>query len=375
MSSAELSRSLPARTLLVMAGGTGGHVFPALAVADALAAKGWKVVWLGTLSGLEAQLVPQRGYEMAWVKFSGVRRSGFLRWALLPSQLLLAFVQSALAIFRHRPHVVLGMGGYVSFPGGMMAALFAKPLVIHEQNSIAGLSNRILVCLAEKVMVAFPSAFSGAKDKPLLCAKPATTWCGNPVRPEIVALPEPEERFAGRSGPLRILVVGGSLGAAALNETVPLALALLPAEARPEVVHQSGTRHLEALTANYSAAGVSAQVLAFIEDMATLYAWCDLVICRSGALTVSELAVAGIASILVPYPYAVDDHQTQNGRFLSEMGAALLIQQTELTPERLAELLRGMDRKRLLEMAQVARAQRKADAARMVAEACEELAA
>lgn len=362
------------RTIMIMAGGTGGHVFPALAVADYLRDRGWRVVWLGTRAGLESRLVPEKGYEMAWLKFSGVRGSGALRWVQLPLMLLLAMVQGAAAIFRIRPDVVLGMGGFASFPGGLMAALLAKPLVIHEQNSIAGLTNRVLACLAKRVLVAFPQAFRNAADKPLLCSKPAMEWCGNPVRADIATLPAPEERFKDRPGPLRLLVVGGSLGAAALNQAVPRALALLPQGQRPEVVHQAGMKHLDALRANYAAVGVAADIRAFIDDMAAMYAWADVVVCRAGALTVSELAAAGVAAVLVPYPHAVDDHQTHNARFLSDRGAAVLLPQPELTPERLAQLLAGFDRQKLLAMAQAARALAKPESTGRVAEVCMELA-
>lgn len=362
------------RTILVMAGGTGGHVFPALAVADNLRDQGWKVIWLGTKVGMEAKLVPQKGYEMAWLKFSGVRGNGLLRWLILPLQILIAFYQSAAVIFKQRPDVVLGMGGYTAFPGGMMAVLFAKPLIIHEQNSIAGLTNRVLVCLADKVMVAFPGAFKGKVDKPLLCAKPTTIWCGNPVRKEIADMDEPAKRFQGRTGKLRLLVVGGSLGATALNDVVPKAIALMPEEKRPEIVHQAGTKHLDMLVANYAAAGVTAEVKTFIDDMASMYAWCDLVICRAGALTVSELTAAGLGSVLVPYPFAVDDHQTHNARFLSDNHAAMLMPQQELSAEKLAEMLQGLDREHLLKMAEAARQMAKPEATNEVADMCRELA-
>lgn len=362
------------RTLMIMAGGTGGHVMPALAVAGYLRNEGWKVVWLGTRNGMEATLVPQHGYEMAWINFSGLRGKGLLRPVLLPLQLLRAFWQSLRAILEHRPDVVLGMGGYPAFPGGMMAALLARPLVVHEQNSIAGLTNRVLACLADKVLVAFPGAFRGNRDKPLPCGKVDTEWCGNPVRAEIAALAEPDARLAGREDPLRVLVVGGSLGAAALNEVVPQALAMIPVAQRPQVVHQSGAKHIEALQANYQAAGVEADCKPFIDDMAAQYAWADLVICRSGALTVAELAAAGVASVLVPYPHAVDDHQTTNARFLSDSGAAVLMPQKELGAEKLAAVLQGFTRDKLLAMAKKARALAKPDATRQVAEICRELA-
>jgi len=347
---------------MIAAGGTGGHVFPGLAVADALRAAGWRVVWLGSESGMEAGLVAQRGYEMAAVKFSGVRDKGLAALVLLPLRLLVAFWQSARAIFAKRPDVVLGMGGYMSFPGGMMAALLGRPLVVHEQNSVAGLANRVLAGVADRVLCAFPGALKDALP------------VGNPVRPEITAIPAPQARYAGRSGPLRLLVVGGSLGAKALNEIVPRALALLPATARPVVTHQSGAQHTEALRAAYAAAGVQASTPPFIDDMAAAYSAADLAVCRAGATTVAELAAAGVPGVLVPFPHAVDDHQTTNARFLSDAGAAVLLPQSELTPERLAQLFAGFDRKRLLEMASRARALGRPDATQSVARACMELA-
>ncbi|MHB1231627.1 MAG: undecaprenyldiphospho-muramoylpentapeptide beta-N-acetylglucosaminyltransferase [Burkholderiales bacterium] len=363
------------RTVMIMAGGTGGHVYPGLAVAQALRAAGWRIVWLGTHAGLEAKLVPAQGIDMAWLKFGGVRGKGLLRMVWLPMQIILAFIQSARAIFKHRPDVVLGLGGYTAFPGGMMASLFNRPLVIHEQNSVAGLTNRLLACLADKVLVAFPGAFQGPKDKPIPCGKVAAQCCGNPVRAEIAALPAPAERLQHRAGNLRVLVVGGSLGAQALNEAVPQALKLIDAARRPEVVHQAGMRHLAQLQANYAASDVNAEVVAFIDDMAACYAWCDVVICRAGALTIAELAAAGVASVLVPYPHAVDDHQTTNAFFLSAAGAAVLLPQSELTPQRLAQLLGEFTREKLMTMAQRARALAKPDATRVVAQVCMEIAA
>jgi UDP-N-acetylglucosamine--N-acetylmuramyl-(pentapeptide) pyrophosphoryl-undecaprenol N-acetylglucosamine transferase len=349
------------RTIMIMAGGTGGHLFPALAVAEYLSARGWRVVWLGARTGMEAKLVPKHGYEMAWLRFSGLRGKGLLRALALPANLLFAFWQSARAILARRPDVVLGMGGYISFPGGMMAALLNRPLAIHEQNSVAGLANKVLARLADRVLQAFPDALPGAQ------------LSGNPVRREIVALAPPRERFAARAGRLELLVLGGSLGAKALNDTLPQALALLPQEARPQVTHQAGAQHLDALRQGYAAAGVHAEVYAFIDDMAGRYGAADLVICRAGALTVAELACAGVASILVPFPYAVDDHQTGNAKFLSARGAAILLPQPELSAERLAGLLRGLTRERLLEMAEKARALGKPDATEAVARACMEL--
>ena len=348
---------------MIAAGGTGGHVFPGLAVADAMCASGWRVVWLGSATGMEAGLVGKRGYDLAAVKFSGVRGKGPLPLLLLPLKLLIAFWQSARAILAKRPDVGLGMGGYMSFPGGMMAALLGRPLVIHEQNSVAGLANRILAGVADRVLCAFPGALKRA------------TQVGNPVRPEIAAIAAPEARYAGRRGPLSLLVVGGSLGAKALNEVVPRALALLPETTRPVVTHQSGAQHAEALEAAYAAAGVRASTPVFIDDIADAYAAADLAVCRAGAATVAELAAAGVPSILVPFPHAVDDHQTTNARFLSDAGAAVLLPQSELTAERLAELIAGFDRKRLSQMAASARALGRPGATQAVARACMELAA
>ncbi len=364
------------RTLMVMAGGTGGHVFPALAVAEHLRGQGWSVVWLGTRAGMEATLVPRHGIPMEWLTIAGLRGKGLLRALLTPFMILVALGQSVRAIFRHRPDVVLGMGGFAAFPGGLAASLLGRPLVVHEQNSVAGLTNRVLGGVADRVLVAFPEAFrqGGGGWQRVLPAPRRTEWCGNPVRPEIAALPEPEVRFAGREGPLNLLVVGGSLGAAALNETVPRALATLPAERRPRVVHQTGRDKAEGVAALYRELGVEADVRPFLDDMAAEYGRCDLVICRAGALTVAELAAAGVASVLVPFPHAVDDHQTGNARFLAESGAAVLLPQTELDADGLAARLAGFDRTGLLAMARAARALGKPDATEQVARICAEQA-
>ncbi|MFN0315549.1 MAG: undecaprenyldiphospho-muramoylpentapeptide beta-N-acetylglucosaminyltransferase [Burkholderiales bacterium] len=351
------------RTLLIMAGGTGGHVFPALAVASHLRDKGWRVVWLGAKTGMEATLVPQHGYEMAWVRFSGLRGKGFASFALLPLNLLIAFWQCAKAIFRIRPNVVLGMGGYVSFPGAMMASLLNRPLVIHEQNAIAGLANRTLAHVADRVLSGFPGVLKKAQ------------WTGNPVRAEIQALPPPEQRYGLRQGPLRILVVGGSLGAQALNETVPQSLSMIAQTQRPLVVHQAGKKHIDELRAAYARAQVQGEAVDFIADMAKAYGECDLVICRAGALTCAELAAAGVASVLVPFPHAVDDHQTHNARFLEKAGAAILLPQPELAPKKLADLLMSFSREKLLGMAQRARELARPQATQDVAQVCEALAA
>ncbi|MEQ1527126.1 MAG: undecaprenyldiphospho-muramoylpentapeptide beta-N-acetylglucosaminyltransferase [Gallionella sp.] len=351
------------RSLLIMAGGTGGHIFPAIAVADVLRNKGWRVTWLGAPNSMEAELVPKHGYDMAMVRFSGLRGKGIARKLMLPFNLLIALWQSAVAIFRHRPDAVLGMGGYITFPGGLMAVLLRRPLVIHEQNSVAGLSNKVLAKIATRVMSGFPNVL------------PKAVWCGNPVRSEIAALPQPEQRFAGRSGKLNVLVVGGSLGATAINAIIPQALALITLEARPHVTHQAGKQHAETVKQLYQQANVQADIKPFLDDMAAFYANADLVICRAGALTIAELAAAGVASILIPFPFAVDDHQTHNARFLSEKKAAILLPQSEMSAEKLAQLLRELSREKLLSMAMLARGLAKVDAALSVANVCEELAA
>ena len=352
------------RTLMIMAGGTGGHIYPAISVAEYLRAQGWNIVWLGSKAGMEARIVPPHGYTMAWIRFSGLRGKGLLRAVLLPLNLLIAFWQSAHAIFTHRPDVVLGMGGYVAFPGGMMASLLSRPLVIHEQNSVAGLTNRVLSRFADRILMGFPNTF---KNKYL------ASWTGNPVRADIGAIEAPAARYVRREPRLQVLVLGGSQGASALNAVMPQALALLAAADRPQVTHQSGAAHIDALRAAYATAGVQAEALPFIDDMAARYAAADVVICRAGASTVAEIAAAGVASVLVPLPSAVDDHQTHNARFLSERGAAVLVPQAEFTPEKVAQLLRGFARDKLLTMALAAREAAKPDATQAVAQICMEL--
>ena len=350
------------RSILIMAGGTGGHIFPALAVADILREQGWQVTWLGAPNSMEADLVPKHGYQIAKVRFAGLRGKGLLRKLLLPFNLMVALWQSAGAMLRYRPDVVLGMGGYITFPGGLMAVLLRRPLVIHEQNSVAGLSNKVLARVANRVLTGFPDVL------------PKALWCGNPVRRQITELAPPEQRYATRTGSLNVLIVGGSLGARALNEIVPQALAEMPLETRPNVLHQTGKPHHAAVVALYQQLGAQADIQPFISDMAAAYANADLVICRSGALTVAELAAAGVASILIPFPFAVDDHQTHNARFLSDRGAAILLPQSELNADKLAQLLMGLGREKLLEMAQKARSVAKNHAAEAVADVCKELA-
>lgn len=348
------------KSVLIMAGGTGGHIFPGLAVAEELRAAGWDVVWMGARGGMEERLVPRHGYRTAWIRARAARGKGLVQKLLLPANLLFSFWESARHIRRVNPSVVLGFGGYVAFPGGMMASLLNRPLALHEQNAIPGLANRVLAQVSDKVMVAFPGVLKGAE------------WTGNPVRAEIAAIAAPEARFRGRHGPLRVLVVGGSLGAQALNEAMPQALALL--KERPVVVHQAGEKHIETLRKSYADAGVQGELVAFIDDMARRYAEADLVVCRSGAVTIAELSAGGLASILVPFPYAVDDHQTANARFLAERGAAVLIQQRDVSPEKLAQLMVSLDRAKLLDMAKKARALGKPEAAKLVAQRCMEIA-
>jgi UDP-N-acetylglucosamine--N-acetylmuramyl-(pentapeptide) pyrophosphoryl-undecaprenol N-acetylglucosamine transferase len=348
---------------LVMAGGTGGHIFPGLAVAEALRDAGWRVHWLGAPDSMESQLVPPRGFAFEMVQFGGVRGKGLKTLALLPFKLLRAFWQSLQVVRRVQPDVVLGLGGYITFPGGLMAALLGKPVVLHEQNSVAGLANKVLAQVADRVFTAFPGVFKTGQ------------WVGNPLRQAFMQQASPAERFAGRTGPLRVLVVGGSLGAKALNDIVPQALALLPEADRPVVVHQSGAKQIDTLRANYQAVGVQAELTPFIDDTASAFAQADLVICRAGASTVTELAAVGVAALLVPFPFAVDDHQTTNAQFLVAHGGGWLVPQAELTAQMLAERLAGLSRDTLLACAQKAHEQKKTNATREVVMACEELAA
>ena len=353
--------STPVKTLMVMAGGTGGHVYPAMAVADYLKNLGWNIVWLCTEGGMENRLIENKGYEKAMITMRGVRGNGLMGWVLLPVKLTKAFTQSVAAIRQHQPNVVLGMGGFAAFPGGLMAKLLGKPLVIHEQNSIAGLTNKVLAVFATRVLAAFPNAFGNKAQ-----------LVGNPVRADITQIAAPENRT--NIGALCMLVVGGSLGAQALNEVIPKALAEIAIENRPQVVHQAGEKHIATLQANYQAAGVSADTKAFINNMADMYAWADVVICRAGALTVAELSAAGVASVLVPFPHAVDDHQTSNARYLSDAGAAILVPQTEFTVQKVVALLKDLSREKCLEMAIKARALGKPEATASVAKICMEVA-
>ena len=351
---------------LIMAGGTGGHIFPGLAVAHALREKGWQVHWFGGTGtaqqpSMESQLVPPQGFAFEAIDFGGVRGKGLLTVALLPMRLLKAFWQSIRVLRRVKPDVVLGLGGYITFPGGMMSVLLGKPLVLHEQNSVAGMANKVLAGVADRVFTAFPNVIKNAP------------WVGNPLRAAFLNQPAPAERFAGRTGPLKVLVVGGSLGAKALNEVVPQALALIPEAIRPEVTHQSGAKQIEALRANYAAAGVKAQLTPFINDTAQAFADADLVICRAGASTVTEIAAVGAAALFVPFPFAVDDHQTSNARFLSDHDAAWLVPQGQLTPQYLADMLQNIERPTLMNRALKAKMMQKLDATQLIVTACEGL--
>jgi UDP-N-acetylglucosamine--N-acetylmuramyl-(pentapeptide) pyrophosphoryl-undecaprenol N-acetylglucosamine transferase len=346
--------------VMIMAGGTGGHIFPGLAVAEALQRRGAEVSWLGTLAGLESRLVPRAGIELDPISIQGLRGRGLFGWLVAPWRVLRAAWQARGIMRRRRPQCVLSMGGYVAGPGGLAARLMGIPLIIHEQNAIAGLTNRLLRPLARKVLTGFPETLDDAEH------------IGNPVRAEIAAIDDPRRRMAERDGPLRILVIGGSQGAAAFTHVVPEALARIDAASRPKVVHQAG-RQLEPTRQAYAQCGVEGDVYEFIDDMATAWANADLAICRSGALTVAELAAAGVASVLVPFPHAVDDHQTANARFLSDAGGAWLVGQPEFSSQWLAALLERTNREELAGMAARAREQARVDAAEQVAAACLEV--
>ena len=353
---------IDARPVLIMAGGTGGHVFPALAVADELRLRGVPVVWLGTRAGIESRLVPDAGYPIEWMSITGLRGKNALTLLLAPLRLLMACAQALLVLLKRKPCAVLGMGGFASGPGGLMAWLIRKPLLVHEQNAIPGLTNKTLARIATVVLQAFPGVFRSA----------ITT--GNPVRQSICEISSPESRMAARQGDeaLRILVIGGSLGAVKLNEIIPQALAKIKPEQRPQVIHQTGLKNIEAAKNSYHDAGVEAKVEAFIDDMPAVYEWADLVICRAGAMTVFELAAAGIASILVPYPHAVDDHQTVNAQYLEAAGAAIIKQQHELSTDWLVASINDFsaDRAKLLAMAVAARKLAIPGSAKTIADAC-----
>jgi UDP-N-acetylglucosamine--N-acetylmuramyl-(pentapeptide) pyrophosphoryl-undecaprenol N-acetylglucosamine transferase len=354
---------MSAPTIMIMAGGTGGHVYPALALARAMRARSWQVVWLGTRRGIEARLVPAENFPIAWLSVGGLRGKGVLTLLAAPWKLARALFEARAAIRQYQPTVVVGLGGFASGPGGIAAWLARRPLLIHEQNAVAGLTNRWLARLAERVLTAFPGSFR---------AGAAASVIGNPVRADIVALPPPVERFGRRSGPLRILVIGGSQGAVKLNRIVPQGIAQLGKSVKLDIWHQSGERWIEQARRFYADAGVNARVEPYIEDMAEAYAWADLVICRSGALTVSELAAAGLGAVLVPFAAAVDDHQTRNAEYLVADGAAVMIAESELDAPRLARALQPLceGRGRLIVMAERARLLARPRATEELADAC-----
>ncbi|MEP6678807.1 MAG: undecaprenyldiphospho-muramoylpentapeptide beta-N-acetylglucosaminyltransferase [Betaproteobacteria bacterium] len=354
--------------VMITTGGTGGHVFPGLAVAAKLVARGARVFWLGTREGMEATLVPQHGVEFEAVSFRGVRGKGLRTLLLGPFALAAACVDSVRVIRRRRPTVVLGFGGFASVPGALMGVATARPLVLHDANAVAGLANRILAYGADRLLLGFPDAYGGRH-----AAK--TAWVGNPLRDAITMLPSPDARFAMHDGPMNLLVVGGSLGAQALNERVPIALARIAAARRPRVVHQAGAAHIASLRTAYAAAQVEAECVPFIDDMAARYAWADLAVCRGGAMTVAELAAVGLGAIIVPLPGAIADEQSANAKFLLDAGAAHCVAQDTLTPEHLASLIEGTTRAKALELARAAWAVGRRDAAERVADACVELGA
>ncbi len=358
---------MAAKQFLVMAGGTGGHVFPALATARRLEAAGHRVHWLGSRAGMEEELVRAAGIPLSLIAIKGLRGKGGLAIVAAPLRLLRALWQALAVIVRVRPDCVVGMGGFVTGPGGLAAWLLRRPLVIHEQNAIAGMTNRILARLAKTVMEAFPGSFGPGV---------VTRCTGNPVRDDVISIAGPEQRLHGREGPARVLVLGGSLGALALNQCVPAALGLLDDSVRPEIRHQCGRRHLDVTRDAYERAGVTAQVEPFIEDMRAAYEWADLVVCRAGALTVAELCAAGLGAILVPFPHAVDDHQTRNATYMVDGAAAVLVPQSQMTPESLAEVLGPLcaDRQKLEQMAVAARKLARPDATERVVNYCLEAA-
>ncbi len=356
------------KNILIMAGGTGGHIYPALAVADHLKENGFNLFWLGTDKGLETNVVPNHGYPLLKINVAGVRGKGLVRLLFTPIMLLIALIQALLIMIKVRPVAVLGMGGFASGPGGIAAWLMRIPLLVHEQNAIAGLTNKLLAPFAVSVMAAFPGAFKESKKM---------TITGNPVREDIVGLPEPEERHMNDDAKLiKVLVLGGSLGAKALNEVIPKSLLALSNEYKIEVKHQCGEKHYAVMSTAYNDSAINSEVTAFIDDMAAAYAWADIVVCRAGALTIAELAACGVGSILIPFPYAVDDHQTANASYLSTKDAAILIQETQFSVEKLKEVLLQLLNapEQLLQMAKKARSLAKPEATELVASLCMEAA-
>lgn len=359
------------KTVLIMAGGTGGHIFPGLAVAIAMRDAGWRVHWLGgrgsqASPSMESQIVPASNFSIDLIEFAGVRGKGPMALLALPWRLMRACWQSTRILRQVKPDVVVGFGGYITLPAGLMSFLMGKPIVIHEQNSVAGMANKVLARFAKKVFTAFPAPFSESVKQ--------ARWIGNPLRAEFVDLAAPEVRYRARRGPLKLLVLGGSLGAKTLNEVVPQALAMLPPQSRPLVTHQSGQKHIEQLRTFYNASGISANLTPFISDTSQAYAEADLVICRSGASTVTEVAAVGVAAVFVPFPSAVDDHQTTNASFLVDEGGGWLVRQQDLTVDRLARMLLKADRSALMISAVAARKMAKFGAVERVRASCDSIA-
>lgn len=371
-----MNKDSKAGCILIMAGGTGGHVFPALAIAREFIKRGFKVFWLGTKQGIEATVVPKEGnIDIHYLEVMGVRGQGLKRLLLAPVKVTNAVVQAMKFIKSINPDLVLGMGGFVTGPGGLAAKLVGKPLLVHEQNAIPGFTNKVLALIANKVMEAFPNSFPSSK---LLSANKLVT-VGNPVRDDICQLPAPEQRFLVRTGPIRLLILGGSQGAAALNSLIPAMLARLKVEDRPLVWHQAGKKNLEHADVHYQqndleVDGINIKVVAFIDDMAEAYAWADLVICRAGALTISEIQQVGIGALLIPFPFAVDDHQTKNAEFLATAGGAKIVQQKDVSAEILKLMYQNLgNREVLLKMAQASKSTAIKDATQEVVAQCLEV--
>ena len=352
--------------VLIMAGGTGGHIFPALAVADTIQSQDVPVIWLGTAKGLESKIIPKEGIDIEYIRIGGLRGKGLVHKLIAPFKIIDAIMQALKIMRRINPRSVLGMGGYVTGPGGIAAWLMGKPLYIHEQNAVAGLTNRILAKISKKVFEAFPGSFM---------QMPKLSCSGNPVRKEFYQLDDVEQRLAEREGRVNVLVLGGSLGAKVLNETVPQAINKIDPELRPNIRHQAGEKTVDLAHQQYEDAGVMAEVTPFIDDMAQAFEWADMIICRAGALTIAEIAVVGVPAILVPFPHAVDDHQTQNARYLSTAGAAVLIPQDMLNADSLYREVSKLiqDKKLRIKMAKKAKELAKDKAAEMIAEQCLQL--
>ncbi|MES2017810.1 MAG: undecaprenyldiphospho-muramoylpentapeptide beta-N-acetylglucosaminyltransferase [Pseudomonadota bacterium] len=354
------------KKLMIMAAGTGGHIFPGIAIAHTMRARGWDVSWLGTANGMEQDLVPKQGIAIDSIDFHGLRGKGLMQTVKGAFKLAASFFTCLRILGQRRPDVVLGMGGYVTVPGGVMARLRGIPLVLVNADAALLLSNKTLAPIAQRVLFGFPADFGRAAGKAIVT--------GNPVRKEIIDMAPPQQRFEGRQGVLRILVVGGSLGAKVLNETIPAALALMPEATRPQVKHQSGKKNIDALRASYAQAGVQAEVVDFIDDMAAAYAQADLVICRAGAITVAELTAAGVASVLVPFVASTTSHQRDNAKWMAAQNAALHLPQSALAPASMAALLENLTRAACRDMAEAALAVGKRNANDAIAEVLEQLA-